>query len=84
MIVQNLRYIVLISRLIETDALILALNNPQYDKRLNLRVQYMKSTSSEHLVYINCSECQNKNRKNNLCTQHVLSLYFPCTELVIQ
>ena len=30
---------------------------------------------------VNCSECQNK---NNLCTQHVLSLQFSCTELVIQ
>ena len=70
MIVQNLRYIVLISRLIETDALILASTNPQYDKRLNLRVQYMKGTSSEHLVYINCSECQNKNRKT-ICVHNM-------------
>ena len=40
---------------------------------IELRVQYMKITSSEHVVYINCSECQNK---NNLCTQHVLSMYW--------
>ena len=47
------------------EALILASTNPQYDKRLfiDLPVQYMKTTSSEHLVYINCSECQNKNKK---------------------
>ena len=56
------------------EALILASTNPQYDKRLfiDLPVQYKKTTSSEHVVYINCFEC--KNKKNNLCTQHVLSL----------
>ena len=56
-----------------SEALILGSTNPKYDKRLfiDLSVQYMKTTSSEHVVYINCSECQNK---NNLCTQHVLSL----------
>ena len=32
---------------------------------------YMKTISSEHVVYINCYECQNK---NNLYAQHVLSL----------
>ena len=38
------------------EALILASTNPQYDKRLfiDLTVQYMKTTSSEHVVYINC------------------------------
>ena len=52
-----------------SEALILASTNPQYDKRLfiELRVQYMKTKSSEHVVYINCSECQNKK-------QHVLGL----------
>ena len=56
------------------EALILASTNPQYDKRLfiDLIDQYMKTTSSEHAVYINCFECQNK--KNNLCTQHDLGL----------
>ena len=36
------------------EALILALTNPQYDKSLfiELRVHYMKITSSEHVVYI--------------------------------
>ena len=45
----------------------------------------MKTTSSEHIVYINCFECQNKNRKaiyvHNMfwdCSFHV------CTELVNQ
>ena len=39
-----------------SEALILAATNPQYDKRLfiDLRVQYMKTTSSEHVVYTNC------------------------------
>ena len=38
------------------EALILASTNPQYDKRLSidLPVQYMKTTSSEHVVYIHC------------------------------
>jgi hypothetical protein len=68
------------------EALILAPINPKYDKRLfiELQIQYMKTTSSEHVVYINCFECQNKNKKTNFCTQHVLSLLFSCTELVHQ
>ena len=46
------------------EALTLASTNPQYDKRLfiDLPVQYMKTTSSELVVYINCFECQNKNK----------------------
>ena len=46
-----------------SEALILVSTNPQYDKRLfiELQVQYMKIASSEHVVNINCSECQNKN-----------------------
>ena len=49
------------------EALILASTNPQYDKRLfiDLPVQYMKTTNSEHVVYINCFECQNKNKNKN-------------------
>ena len=37
-----------------SEALILEATNPQYDKRLliDLPVQYMKTTSSEHVVYI--------------------------------
>ena len=72
-----------------SEALILVSTNPQYDKRLfiELQVQYMKIASSEHGVYINCSECQNKNKKQfvyTTCSQHVLSLEFSCTELEIQ
>ena len=50
------------------EALILASNNPQYDKRLfiGLPVQYMKITSSEHVVYINCSLFQNKNKTKQI------------------
>ena len=64
-----------------SEAFILTSVNPQYDKRLfmDLPVQYMKTISLEHVVHINCSGCQNK-----LCTQHVLSLQFSCTELVNQ
>ena len=53
-----------------SEALILASTNPKYDKRLfiDLPVQYMKTTSSEHVVYINCSECQNKNKKQFVYT----------------
>ena len=60
-----------------SEAFILTSTNPQYDKRLfiDLPVQYMKTTSSEHVVYINCSECQNKKRfVCTTCSPHVLSL----------
>ena len=57
-----------------SEALILGSTNQQYDKRLfiDLPVQYMQTTRSEHVVYINCFECHNNKKK--LCTQHVLSL----------
>ena len=70
------------------EALILASINPQYDNRLfiELQVQYKKIASSEQvqnmlrtkIVFV-CFDIQ-----NNFCTQHVLNLYFSCTELVIQ
>ena len=39
------------------EALFLASTNPQYDKRLfiDLPVEYIKTTSSEHVVHINCA-----------------------------
>ena len=45
-----------------SETLVLESTNSQYDKRLfiELQVQYMKIASSEHGVYMNCSECQNK------------------------
>ena len=63
------------------EALIVASTNPQYDKRLliDIPVQYMKTTSSEYVVYINCFECQIQKRKtiyvHNMlwaCSFHVL------------
>ena len=48
-----------------SEALILVSINPQYDKILfiDLPIQYMKTTRSEHVVYTNCYECQNKTVK---------------------
>ena len=70
-----------------SEALIFASTNPQYHDRLfiELRVQYMKIASSEHGENMLCTQivfCFDI--QNNLCTQHVLSLQFSCTELVIQ
>ena len=57
-----------------SEAFFLTSTNPQYDKRLfiDLPAQYKKTTSSEHVEYINCSECQNKNK---LCTQLGLNMF---------
>ena len=65
-----------------SEELILASTNPQYDKRLfiDLPVQYMKTTSSENVVYINCSECQNKNKIKNKKKQFVYTTF---SELVV-
>ena len=43
-----------------SEALTLTSTNPQYDLSLIIEspVQYMKIPSSEHVVYINCSEYQ--------------------------
>ena len=52
-----------------SEAFILTSTNPQNDRVfIDLPVQYMKTTSSEHVVYINCSECRNKNKKQFVCT----------------
>ena len=78
-----------------SESLILAFVNPQYDNRLfiELQVQYEKNTSSEHVVYKKCFFvlvlAQVKESifdlgfgiQNNVCTQHVLNLYFSCTEV---
>ena len=47
-----------------SEALTFALTNPQYDDRLfiDLSVEYINISSSEQVVYINCSECQNQNK----------------------
>ena len=56
---------------------LLVSTNQKYDKRLfiDLPVQYMKSASSEHVVYINCFFCFCFDIQNNSCTQHVLTSY---------
>ena len=55
-----------------SEALIFASTNPQYNNRLFIE-WYMKIPSSEHVVYLNCSECQNKKQ----------FMYTTCTELVV-
>ena len=49
-------FIIVITGKFLSEALILASTKPQYDNRLfiELRVQYMKIPSSEHIVYTNC------------------------------
>ena len=51
-----------------SEALILAVTNPQYDKRLfiDLLVQYMKTTSLEHVAYPNYFFCFCTDIQNNL------------------
>ena len=59
-----------------SEALILGSTKPQYDERLfiDLPVEYMKTASQEHVVIINCSECQNKNQfLFSACSFHVLN-----------
>ena len=59
-----------------SEAFILTSTNPQYDKRLFIesRFQCMKIPSSEHVVYINCSEHQNKNKKP-ICVHNMFSAW---------
>ena len=58
-----------------SEALILGSTNPQYHKRewlfIDLPVQYMKTTSSEHGVYENCFCIDNSEQ---FMYKHVLSL----------
>ena len=52
--------------------------NPQYGERLPLN--FMKNTSSKHVVYKKkfsfCFDIQ-----TNICTQHVVNLYFSCNSM---
>ena len=60
-----------------SEALILGSTNPQYDKRLFMKAIYKLRTWGEHGVCKNCYECQNKNKKQFVCTTcspHVLKL----------
>ena len=61
-----------------SEALIFALTNPQSDERLFMKIENCKlRTSREHVVYINCSECQNKNKNY----AHIMFSW--CSELAI-
>ena len=67
-----------------SEALILKSVNPQYDDRLFIEVQYKKNTCSEHVVYKNCFECQNKNKKHFLyttCSELVFLSYWTCNSM---
>ena len=67
-----------------SEALIFESVNPQYDERLF--IESPKNTSSEHVVYKYCFECQNKNKKQFLyttCCQLVFFLEFNEQSLVI-
>ena len=59
-----------------SEALIFASTNPQYDDRLfiELQVQYMKISSSEHGENMLCTEIV-FDIQNNFCTQHVLPIF---------
>jgi hypothetical protein len=65
-----------------SEALILASTIPQYDKRLfiKLQIQYMKIASSEHVLYINCSEWQKKPKKQKFvhttCSEIAFFMYW--------
>ena len=53
-----------------SEALILAPVNPQCDESLLIEFQ------EKYKFTTCCFECQNKNKENNFCTQHVVNLYF--------
>ena len=40
---------------------------------------FMSQRAEEHVMDINCSECQNKIENNKCCSPHVLSLQFSLT-----
>ena len=61
-----------------SEALILGSTNLQYDKRLfiDLPVQYMKTTSSEHVVYTNCFLfCHSEQFMCTTCSELVVFMY---------
>ena len=76
-----------------SEALTLASTNPKYDKILfiDLPVQCIKTTSSEHVVYLNCSglklfwmskQKQKTTYVHNMFS-NVLSIFWACSELAI-
>jgi hypothetical protein len=54
------------------------------DCSLNQEFSTWKFQAQNMLTCVVCIDCSEYQNKNNLCTQHVLSLEFSCTELVIQ
>ena len=69
-----------------SDGLIFASTNPQYDNRLviELPVQYIKTPSSENEENVLCTKivfCFCFDIQNNLCKQHVLPMFSPCSKL---
>ena len=63
-----------------SEAVILGSTNPQYDKLLfiDLPVQDMKTTSSEHGENIMCAKIVlnvKTKTKNNFCAEHVLPMF---------
>ena len=63
-----------------SDTFILASTNPQYDNRLfiDVPVQYMKTTSSEHgenMLYTQIVFCFCFDIQNNFCTQHAVYMF---------
>ena len=63
-----------------SEALILASVNPQYDKRLFIEFpeKYKLRTCCVQKLF----RMPKQKQKNNICTQHVLKLYFSCTEVL--
>ena len=67
-----------------SEALILPSTNLQFDKRLfiELQVQYMRTTNTEHIVYTNCSECQNKKQfVYTKCSELVVFMFWTCNSM---
>ena len=44
-------------------------------------LDYKENTSSEHVVYKNFFVCFCFDIQSNICTQHVLNLYFSCNSM---
>ena len=57
------------------------LNQLTHNMTRDCSLNPLKNTSSEHFMYTYCFECQNKNKKTNFCTHHVLNLYFYCNSM---
>ena len=65
-----------------SEALILRSTNPQYDKRLfiDLPVQYMKTTSSEHGENMLLQKLSWMSKQKTICVHNMFS---PCSGLVV-